>query len=119
MEAAGDAAERSGTLTVEAVLRRVVHPPVRGADGPRLPKLVEYRLMQAVVVPGRREYPRGAAVRPHRGAALRRSPWANDPPQLPDGHRHVGDEEDTEHAHDRVEVPVGQAEVEQVLSEGF
>jgi hypothetical protein len=37
-------------MTVEAVLRRVRHPLLRGADGPGLPALVEYRLTEARVV---------------------------------------------------------------------
>jgi hypothetical protein len=39
-------------MTVEAVLRRVRHPLLRGADGPGLPALVEYRLTEARVVGG-------------------------------------------------------------------
>jgi hypothetical protein len=40
----------SGMLVVEATLRRVVHRPVTGADGGRLPALIEYRLTGARVV---------------------------------------------------------------------
>jgi hypothetical protein len=40
----------SGLLVVEAVLRRVVHRPVRGPDGSSLSGLVEYRLTGARVV---------------------------------------------------------------------
>jgi hypothetical protein len=42
-------------MTVDAVLRRVRHPLLRGVDGPGLPALLEYRLTQAQVVdrPGR------------------------------------------------------------------
>jgi hypothetical protein len=37
-------------LLVEGTLRRIVHAPVKGADGSRLPALVEYRLVGARVV---------------------------------------------------------------------
>jgi hypothetical protein len=47
---AAQAAKGSGLLLVEAVLARVVHPPIAGADGSRLPALVEYRLVRARVV---------------------------------------------------------------------
>jgi hypothetical protein len=47
---AARAAQDSGLLLVEATLRRIVHPPVTGADGSRLPALVEYRLTRAAVV---------------------------------------------------------------------
>jgi hypothetical protein len=42
-------------MVVEAVLRRVKHPLLRGVDGPGLPALLEYRLTEARVVdrPGR------------------------------------------------------------------
>jgi hypothetical protein len=40
----------SGLLVVEATLRRIVYPPVKGADGSRLPALIEYRLTAARVV---------------------------------------------------------------------
>jgi hypothetical protein len=45
-----EASQGSGLLVVEATLRRVVHRPVTGADGSRLPALVEYRLVRARVV---------------------------------------------------------------------
>jgi hypothetical protein len=51
------AAKGSGVLLVEATLRRIVHPPIRGADGSNLPGLVEYRLTRTVVV-GVTERPR-------------------------------------------------------------
>jgi hypothetical protein len=35
---------------VEAMLRRIVHAPTKGADGSSLPGLVEYRLTGARVV---------------------------------------------------------------------
>jgi hypothetical protein len=44
----GEPARR--TMTVEAVLRRVRHPLLRGVDGPALPALLEYRLTEARVV---------------------------------------------------------------------
>jgi hypothetical protein len=49
----GEPARR--TMTVEAVLRRVRHPLLRGVEGPGLPALPEYRLTEAQVVdrPGR------------------------------------------------------------------
>jgi hypothetical protein len=37
-------------MLVEAVLRRVRHPLLRGVDGPGLPVLLEYRLTEARVV---------------------------------------------------------------------
>jgi hypothetical protein len=37
-------------LVVEATLRRIVRRPTHGADGGRLPGLVEYRLTGARVV---------------------------------------------------------------------
>jgi hypothetical protein len=40
----------SGVLVVEATLRRVVHGAMTGADGSRLPALIEYRLTAARVV---------------------------------------------------------------------
>jgi hypothetical protein len=40
----------SGLLVVEATLHRVAHRAVSGADGSRLPALVEYRLTDARVV---------------------------------------------------------------------
>jgi hypothetical protein len=43
------AAEGSGVLLVEAPLRRIVHPPIRGADGSNLSGLVAYRLTGADV----------------------------------------------------------------------
>jgi hypothetical protein len=45
-----EASQGSGLLLVEATLRRIVHPPAGGADGSRLPGLVEYRLTGARVV---------------------------------------------------------------------
>jgi hypothetical protein len=48
--AAERAAQGSGVLLVEATLRRVSHPLLRGADGSSLPALVEYRLVRARVV---------------------------------------------------------------------
>jgi hypothetical protein len=45
-----EASRGSGLLVVEATLRRTVHRPVTGADGSRLPALVEYRLTGAGVV---------------------------------------------------------------------
>jgi hypothetical protein len=45
-----EASRGSGLLVVEATLWRVVHRPVTGADGSRLPGLVEYRLTGARVV---------------------------------------------------------------------
>ena len=53
--AAGMALQGSGLLVVEATRRRIVHPPTHGADGSRLPALVEYRRTAARVVdrPGR------------------------------------------------------------------
>jgi hypothetical protein len=44
----GEPARR--TMTVQAVLRRVRHPFLRGVDGPGLPALLEYRLTGAQVV---------------------------------------------------------------------
>jgi hypothetical protein len=44
----GEPARR--TMTVEAVLRRVQHPLLPGADGPGVPALLEYRLTEARVV---------------------------------------------------------------------
>jgi hypothetical protein len=44
----GESARR--TMTVEAVLRRVRHPLLRGADASSLPALLEYRLTEARVV---------------------------------------------------------------------
>ena len=46
--APGEPARR--TMTVEAVLRRIRHPLLRGVDGPGLPALLEYRLTEARVV---------------------------------------------------------------------
>jgi hypothetical protein len=48
--AAYAASRGSGLLVVEALLRRIVHPPTDGADAGRLPGLVEYRLTGARVV---------------------------------------------------------------------
>jgi hypothetical protein len=48
--AAGQAAQGSGVLLVEATLRRVSHPLLRGADGSSVPALLEYRLVRARVV---------------------------------------------------------------------
>ena len=48
--AAYAASRGSGLLVVEATLRRFVHRPVSGADGSRLPALVEYRLVRARVM---------------------------------------------------------------------
>jgi hypothetical protein len=45
-----EAQQGSGLLLVEATLRRVVHRPVVGADGSRLPESVEYRLTRARAV---------------------------------------------------------------------
>jgi hypothetical protein len=45
-----EASQGSGLLLVEATLWRVVHRPVTGADGSRLPALVEYRLTGVRVV---------------------------------------------------------------------
>jgi hypothetical protein len=44
-----EASRGSGLLLVEATRRRIVHPPVTGADGSYLPALVEYRLTGARV----------------------------------------------------------------------
>jgi hypothetical protein len=44
------AEQGSGVLRVEATLLRIVHPPVTGADGSRLPGLVEYQLVGGRVV---------------------------------------------------------------------
>ena len=48
--AAIPAEQGSGLLLVEATLRRIVHRPQTGADGSRLPALVEYRLVGGRVV---------------------------------------------------------------------
>jgi hypothetical protein len=45
-----EAQQGSGLLLVEATLRRIVHRPVTGTDGSRLPELVEYRLTEARVL---------------------------------------------------------------------
>jgi hypothetical protein len=45
-----EASRGSGLLVVEATLRRIVHRPVTGADGSRLPALIEYRQTGARVV---------------------------------------------------------------------
>jgi hypothetical protein len=45
--AAERAAQGSGLLVVEATLRRVSHPLLRGADGSSVPALPEYRLVRA------------------------------------------------------------------------
>jgi hypothetical protein len=45
-----EASQGSGLLVVEATLRRIVHRPVTGADGNRVPGLVGYRLVGARVV---------------------------------------------------------------------
>jgi hypothetical protein len=47
---AAQAAKGSGLLLVVATLRRIVHPPIVGGDGSRLPELVEYRLVRARVL---------------------------------------------------------------------
>jgi hypothetical protein len=47
---AAQAAKGSGLLLVVATLRRIVHPPVTGGDGSRLPALVECRLVRARVL---------------------------------------------------------------------
>jgi hypothetical protein len=49
-EAAERATQGSGLLVVEARLRRIAHPLLRGADGSSLPALLEYRLVRARVV---------------------------------------------------------------------
>jgi hypothetical protein len=48
--AAVPAEQGRGLLLVEATLRRIVHRPVSGSDGSRLPALVEYRLVGGRVV---------------------------------------------------------------------
>jgi hypothetical protein len=49
-EAAERATQGSGLLVVEATLRRVRHPLLQGADGSKVPALVEYRLVRARVL---------------------------------------------------------------------
>jgi hypothetical protein len=46
---AASAQRSNGLLLVEAVLGRIVHPRVKGADGSSLPALVEYRLVRTRV----------------------------------------------------------------------
>jgi hypothetical protein len=48
--AAEVAMKRGDVLLVEGTLRRIAHAPVKGADGSRLPALVEYRLTAARVL---------------------------------------------------------------------
>jgi hypothetical protein len=67
----GEPARR--TMTVEAVLRWVRHPLLRGADGPWLPALVEYRLTDARTVVARAKATRRGRCR---GTSLSANPAA-------------------------------------------
>src|SRR6185295_8677981 len=79
---------------------------------PRVETLVKIRPSLANRIPERRRS-RFEEVRPPRGNGESAS-GADDPPKRPDRGRHVGDEEDAEYAHHRIELRLRDSRVEHV-----